>query len=106
LTRPLEFYGKASGRKLNKEKISIFFSRNTSSVDKQKILKLSGILATQRFDKYLGLSALIGKSRTRDFKSIKYRVWNRLQDVLEVGIFIFDGEGNSFEGGNPSNSNI
>jgi hypothetical protein len=76
----LSIYEKASGQQLNKAKTSIFFSRNTSSVAKQEIMELSCIPATQRFDKYLGLPALVGKSRTQDFKGIKDRVWKRLQD--------------------------
>jgi hypothetical protein len=44
------------------------------------ILQLSGIPATQRFDKYLGLPTLVGKSRTREFQSIKDSMWKRLND--------------------------
>jgi hypothetical protein len=65
-------------KKLNKEKISIFFSRNTSQEVRDPILQLSGIPVTQRYDKYLGLSAVVSKSRTREFKSIKNKVWKRL----------------------------
>jgi ribonuclease HI len=80
LSNLLEQYEKASGQKLNKEKTSIFFSRNTSQEAKDCILQLSGIPATQRYDKYLGLPALVGKSRVREFQSIKERVWKRLND--------------------------
>ena len=38
------------------------------------------IPCSQRYDKYLGLLALVGKSRTREFKSIIDRVWKWLQD--------------------------
>jgi hypothetical protein len=41
---------------------------------------LSGILATQKYDKYLGLPTLVGKSRKQTFKSIKDRVQRRLGD--------------------------
>jgi hypothetical protein len=36
---------------------------------------LSGVPSTQKYDKYLGLHALVGKSRVGEFKSIKDRVW-------------------------------
>ncbi|XP_059436227.1 uncharacterized protein LOC132169166 [Corylus avellana] len=47
---------------------------------KEEILRLPGIQSTQRYDKYLGLPALVGKSRRQAFNSIKDRVWRRLGD--------------------------
>jgi hypothetical protein len=76
----LDRYEKASGQKLNKDKTAIFFSRNTGQEARDIILQLSGIPATQRFDTYLGLPALVGKSRSREFQYIKDRVWKRLND--------------------------
>ena len=43
-------------------------------------MRLSGIPTAQRYDKYLGLPTLVGKSRTQAFKSIKDKVWRRLND--------------------------
>ena len=65
---------------LNKEKTYIFFSRNTDDSTKEIILRLAGVPATQRYDKYLGLLALVGKSRIREFQSKKDRVRNRVSD--------------------------
>ncbi|XP_059452771.1 uncharacterized protein LOC132183336 [Corylus avellana] len=72
--------GIRQGQQLNKDKTSIFFSHNTSPEIKQTILVLMGIPKTRRYDKYLGLPALVGKSRSQAFKSIKDRVWKRMQD--------------------------
>jgi hypothetical protein len=80
LSQLLEYYEKASGQLLNKEKTSIFFSRNTSQVDRECIHQLFGVLSTQRYDTYLGLPALVEKSQMKEFKSIKDRVWKRLND--------------------------
>jgi hypothetical protein len=66
------------GQKLNLNKTSIFFGRNISEAKRQEISFLSRLQAIQRYDTYLGLLALVGKSRVRSFKSIKHRVWNRL----------------------------
>jgi hypothetical protein len=41
---------------------------------------VSGVPSTQRFDKYLGLLALVGKSKASEFKCIKDRIYKRLQD--------------------------
>jgi hypothetical protein len=58
----------------------MFFSHNTPEATKQEILALSGIPSTPRYDHYLGLPALIGRSKTKAFASIKDWVWKRLQD--------------------------
>lgn len=55
----LEKYEKVFGQKLNQEKTSILFSRNTSSKRRQEIIQLSGLPATQRYDKYLGSQCLL-----------------------------------------------
>ncbi|XP_059428496.1 uncharacterized protein LOC132162251 [Corylus avellana] len=80
LTKLLEKYEKASGQKLNRAKTSIFFSKNTSAANKQQIVEAFGIPTSQRYDSYLGLSALVGRSRTQAFQGIKDRIWKRLQD--------------------------
>jgi hypothetical protein len=67
LTRVLRCYEEASGHHLNTAKTSIFFSRNTSQGEKNMILADAGIPATQCFDKYLGLPALVGRSRVSAF---------------------------------------
>jgi len=74
LSSLLEYYKKASGQQLNKEKTSIFFSRNTSQEARDCIFRLSGVPSTHQFDKYLGLPALVGKSRLWEFTCIKDRV--------------------------------
>jgi hypothetical protein len=80
ITNILEKYEEASGQKLNKDKTSIFFSRNTSPEKKEEISRLSGLSATQCYEKYLGLPTMVGRSRYQAFKSIKDRVWSRLND--------------------------
>jgi hypothetical protein len=41
---------------------------------------MASILSTQRYDKYLGMPVLVGKSRNQAFKNNKDRVWRRLGD--------------------------
>jgi hypothetical protein len=65
---------------MNSSKTSLFFSRNTPLVEKENILALAGIPSIQRYDTYLGLLAVVGKSRMAVFKSITERVWKRLKD--------------------------
>lgn len=80
ITKILEKYEAASGQCLNKNKTSIFFSRNTSLERINEIIHLSGLQATHSFDKYLGLPALVGKSRYQSFKSIKDKIWSCLNN--------------------------
>lgn len=80
ITNILEKYEEASGQKLNKDKMSIFFSRNTSPEKREEISRLSGLSATQCYEKYLGLPIMVGRSRYQAFKSIKDRVWGQLND--------------------------
>ncbi len=61
--RILEVYEAGSGQKLNLQKTSILFSRNTSAAKRQEILSLSGFSESQRIDTYLGLPSFIGRSK-------------------------------------------
>jgi hypothetical protein len=78
--RILEVYENWSGQKLNLQKTSILFSRNTCEAKRQEILNLSGFFEVQRIDKYLGLPSFIGKSKIHSFNSIKDRVQQRLNN--------------------------
>jgi hypothetical protein len=80
ISKILEKYEVAFDQCLNKSKTSIFFSRNTSLERRSEISQLSGLQATLSFDKYLGLLALVGKSRYQSFKNIKDRVWSCLNN--------------------------
>jgi hypothetical protein len=62
LQKVLDIYEKASGQKLNEEKTSLFFSRNTKMEDRRNILQAARVGSTQRYHKYLGLLALFGQS--------------------------------------------
>ena len=50
---------------LNTSKTAIFFSRNTPLELKDEVIEVAAILSTQRYDTYLGLPALVGKSHTK-----------------------------------------
>jgi hypothetical protein len=74
----LSVYEADSGQQINMQKNSIFFSRNTSYDKRQEILAISGLVEASRYDTYLGLQTLVGKSQTQSFNGIKDRVWHRL----------------------------
>jgi hypothetical protein len=66
----LHQYEQASGQKLNVEKTSIFFSRNTWQPFREFIGSLVGTTALKSYEKYLGLPALVGRAKIRTFVSI------------------------------------
>jgi hypothetical protein len=71
----LDMYEKVSGQKLNREKTSIFFSKNTRRAANEHIISLAGINSTRQYEKYLGLPSLVGKSRMEAFVEIKNKIW-------------------------------
>jgi hypothetical protein len=79
----LERYERASGQKINREKTSIFFSKNTSPEAKEEILSGVGADHVQHFERYLGLPALVGRSRVSSFNYIKGRIWAKLNGWKE-----------------------
>lgn len=70
----LEAYEKATGQKVNINKTSIFFSHNTHPDTKNYILSVAGVDSTQRYEKYLGLSTVIGHSKVNAFAGVKGKV--------------------------------
>jgi hypothetical protein len=76
----LEVYEGGSGQKLNFQKTAIIFSQNVSLEKRSEILQLFGLLEANRFDSYLGLPSLVGRSKMQAFASIKERVGKKLNN--------------------------
>ncbi|XP_041017886.1 uncharacterized protein LOC121260102 [Juglans microcarpa x Juglans regia] len=74
----LDTYEKASGQRLNKDKTSIFFSRNTREETKEIVTSIAGIRGTNSCKKYLDLPALIGRLRTYSLKGVLAKVQAKL----------------------------
>jgi hypothetical protein len=79
----LDLYEKASGQKLNKEKTSIFFSQNTKPAVRELLSRFIGMPPTQKYETYLGLPALVGRSRVRSFEELKGRIWDKMHGWKE-----------------------
>jgi hypothetical protein len=79
----LEIYERASGQKLNWEKTSIFFSKNTKREAKEFILSTAGVTSSAHYESYLGLPALIGRSKVSSFSVVKGRIWERMNGWKE-----------------------
>ncbi|XP_042972927.1 uncharacterized protein LOC122304723 [Carya illinoinensis] len=74
----LETYEIASGQMLNKDKTSIFFSRNNPKDIQRNIIQILGIKSSGSFEKYLGLPTLLGRSKVAAFHSLLDRIWSRI----------------------------
>jgi hypothetical protein len=74
----------ALAKKINREKTAIYFSSNTSQATRQLILEFWGSQGASNFDKYLGLPAMIGRSKKSIFNGLKERIVQRLQGWKEI----------------------
>ncbi|XP_042958157.1 uncharacterized protein LOC122293732 [Carya illinoinensis] len=70
----LNSYEASSGQRLNLDKSSIYFSKNTSQVAQTSILNLAGMKASGPFEKYLRLPSSVGKNKGRAFNPILDRI--------------------------------
>ncbi|XP_042954633.1 uncharacterized protein LOC122291048 [Carya illinoinensis] len=66
----LRVYEEALGQRLNMDKTSIIFSKNTSRLTQHYILSIAGMRSSMTYEKYLGLPSIVGRNRTNSFKSI------------------------------------
>ena len=64
---------------VNKDKTTLFFSKNTVEGIKETI-KLSFEVSTiQHYDKYLGLTSFVEQNKRACFTQVKERIWSRMQ---------------------------
>ena len=66
----LEQYEATSGQAINRQKASLFFSRNTKTNVKQNIRNMMGAKIMEDCEKYLGLPMASGKSKVNTFKDL------------------------------------
>ncbi|XP_042944649.1 uncharacterized protein LOC122278535 [Carya illinoinensis] len=79
----LKEYELASGQKVNKEKTAMVLSTNVNPQLQQEIMASWGIQQAQKYEKYLGLPSVVGRSKKSAFANIKSRVWKKLQGWKE-----------------------
>ena len=75
----LELYAMASGQCINLEKSSVFFSSNTTGAQRDWITNALEVKEVEKFESYLGLPTLIGRSKYQAFSFLKERVWKKIQ---------------------------
>ena len=73
----LECYESASGQVINRQKTSIFFSKNTRVEVKHDIQSMLGARIMEDCKRYLGLPMAGGKSKVKTFKDLREKITNR-----------------------------
>ncbi|XP_075645853.1 uncharacterized protein LOC142617037 [Castanea sativa] len=76
-------YEAASGQVINRQKTSLFFSRNTKPKVKDAIKNLLGARIMNDCEKYLGLPMMGGKSKVAAFKELQERITKRVMGWKE-----------------------
>ena len=74
----LEDYEANSGKKLNKEKTSLFFNKNTCEDVQKQVKSQFGAQIIKHHEKYLGLLPLVGKGKRKAFNRIKDLVGRKI----------------------------
>ena len=78
LLKILEVYEKESGQKLNREKTSLFFSKNTSVEVKEEVKDMFGAQVIHQHERYLGLPTLVGRGKKKAFHHILDQVGRKI----------------------------
>ena len=79
----LATYEAVSGYVVNKEKTTLFFSKNTGDAIQEAIKESLGLPAIQHYEKYLGLPSFVGRNKKACFTQIKERIWSKMQGWKE-----------------------
>ena len=79
ISKVLQTYAASLGQCINFEKFSVYFSSNTGGEQRERIKIVLGIKEVDRFESYLGLPILVGRSKYQTFAYLKDRVWKKIQ---------------------------
>ena len=74
----LDDYERESGQKLNREKTSLFFSKNTDKEIQKEIKNSFGAQIIHKHERYLGLPTLVGRGKKKAFNWIKDQVGRKI----------------------------
>lgn len=70
---------RVSGKRLNRDKMALFFSKSTPVDQQSQIMAELGVPKLKQYEEYLGLPAMVGRNKKACFGKIKQKVWKRLQ---------------------------
>ena len=70
----LQTYAQASGQCVNLEKSLVYFNSNTVDSQRQQMVQILGVKEVERFESYLGLPTLIGRTKYHTISYLKDRI--------------------------------
>lgn len=75
----LEVYEKTSDQVVNLAKSELYFSKNTSSVIRDRLVVVLGVSKYLGTGRYLGLPSMIGRKKKAMFNYLKDCIWKKVQ---------------------------
>ena len=60
-------YERASGQQINRAKTTLFFSKSSTEEVQGVIKDMLGVNVVHQYEKYLGLTSLVGKKKKKEF---------------------------------------
>ena len=78
MLKVLEDYERVSGQKLNKDKTSLYFSKNTGGDIQDQVKRKFGAEIVRHHEKYLRLPPLVGRGKRKAFNWIKDQVGRKI----------------------------
>ena len=79
----LAVYEATSGQMVNKDKTTLFFSKNTDEESQEVIKQSLSVPAIQHYEKYLGLPSFVGKNKKACFTLVMERIWAQMMGWKE-----------------------
>ena len=79
----LDEYGHSLRKQINRSKTTLFFSKSISRKLRDHIKSALGVPEIRQYEKYLGLSSLVGRNIKISYNYIKEKVWKKIQGWKE-----------------------
>lgn len=76
-------YERASGQSVNLDKTNVVFRKNVDVNRRHEIIGIIRVNEVEKYERYLGLPTIIGKSMKVIFACLKERIWKNLQGWKE-----------------------
>lgn len=77
----LNLYEKASIQQVNRGKTTIFFSKAVLMQKREELSHFLGVSEVKEYEKYLGLSSMVGRNERASLNYIKECVWNKINKL-------------------------
>ncbi|KAA3467184.1 reverse transcriptase [Gossypium australe] len=70
----LRKYRRCSGKCVNFDKSTVFFSKNTLEIERNLVVRILGVRCSTDQERYLGLPNMVGRKKKESFQALKDRI--------------------------------